>query len=278
MIDSIEFFGDADSNTAVNLNSVVNGVGISLQRFEPSYDVRMNPQSSPMSPGILLSPFQTGKMQIELEGDLMGTTPANYWTTRLALAKAFFQGQQHPTKNGRIALLLTGFPESIGASVHPVSPPQIPIGLAGATISRWMVILGINEDPWLKGITRSQTIGPNVSVALTDFANGFSNAPSWPSFTITGPITNPSLLWQGSTFLSITTVLGAGSSITVNMRDRVVRGGLGTNYYSVTSAPAGWIWFDPRNVPLSGKNLRMNGSGTTGATTLQITYYNGYTI
>ena len=104
------------------------------------------------------------------------------------------------------------------------------------------------------------------------------SAPAWPVWRITGPIVNPSLLWQGSAWVTITTSLAAGQQIEIDPRTRTIRGASGTNYYSSSSLPYGWQWIDPRSVPVNGKNVRMNGTGTTGATTLEIIYNNGYLI
>jgi hypothetical protein len=97
-------------------------------------------------------------------------------------------------------------------------------------------------------------------------------------YTITGPITNPSIDQQGYPgMISIGATLTAGQTITVVMRDRTIQGPSG-NLYNVTSFPYGWLPMDPRLVTWIGKSIKLNGTGTSGATQIQARWYNNYTI
>lgn len=275
MIDNIAFENRVYSNTSgYNLNSVVNGVGCALTDFSVHVDVRHNQQDLPGSPGLVPTTFSMGRMVIDMEGDVMHNTPTGYWTERMLLAKQFITGGS-PSILGELRLTLTGVPENLEADCHLVGYPEIPIGLLGATISSWRISLGVN-DPWFRGANENyQSIPFNAATALTAFGPG--NAPSWPRFIITGPITNPNILWQGLTILSFNYVLAAGNTITINMRDRSVKMGA-VNLYDKVTANYGWVNLDPRTVPVSGKNVQLTGSATTAATKLEVYYYNNYVI
>lgn len=279
MIDSITFLGYTES-TAVDLNSVINGVGIALKKFEPSIeDVRHSNQDLPYNAGVVISPTVYGRQLVELEGDLMHNTATGYWQTRMAFAKHFIT--PYPiNKQGTLAFILTGVAETLALDASIVGPPQLPVGLAGATISPWRLVLAGN-DPWFRGNTlQTQSGGPNTNIALTNFGIAtHGNAPSWPEFVITGPITNPQILWQGNTIFSLSsTTVAAGNTVTVNMRDRTIVHGSGTNLYPVADTVFGWTPLDARTVPSLGKNVRLNGTGTTGATALLTRWYNSYTL
>ncbi len=282
MIDYITIYPGYETSEAakISLNDVVNGTGIALKSFQTNYDIRMTDQVRPGQPGVMENPYSAGKMVVELEGDIMGSTAALYWATRAKFASVAYQGGGTVIYFGYIAMQMTSYPEPFFQQIQLIGPPVMPIGLAGATITPWRLVFGLLEAPWFRGAQAwSQTIGPNVTVALTNFAiSPLSNAPSWPQYTITGPINNPSLLWQGTAWITITTNLAAGQQIMIDPRTRTIRGGSGTNYYPNSSLSYGWQWIDPRSVPTAGKNVRMNGTGTTGATTLQISYNNGYVI
>jgi len=212
-------------------------------------------------------------LTVEMEGDVMANTPTAYWTERLALNKQFISALPQ-TKLGTLEVQMTGQSELWALDASLVGAPQIPIGLAGATISPWRIVLAGN-DPWFRGaVQQQQTIVGLTSTVLTTLGNG--NAPSWPEFTITGPITNPSIDIQGASgAVAITFALSAGQTIVINMRDRTVRTGSGTNLYSVTSVPYGWFPLDPR---FTNKNYKLNGSSTTGATQTVVRWYNSYVI
>lgn len=278
MIDSISFQG-VGNPAGVDLNSVVNGVGIALKKFEPSIeDVRHSNNDNPYSAGVVPSPTVFGRQLVELEGDIMHNTPTGYWQVRTAFAKHFIS--YYPINTiGLFAVQLTGMPEVIGLDASVVGAPQIPVGLAGATISPWRLVLAGN-DPWFKGVNQQSQSGlANVNISLTNFGIAtHGNAPSWPTFIITGPITNPNILWQGNTIFSMTGTIAAGTTVTVDMRARTAISGGGSNLYGSVDTVFGWIPLDPRNTVALGKNVRLNGSSTTGATTLQTQWYNSYTL
>ena len=154
----------------IDLNSVINGTGIALKSFQNSYDIRMTDQPVPGAPGVQLNPYWAGKMIVELEGDIMGSTAALYWATREKFAKVCYQSGGSPLYFGHLALQLTGYSEPFFQQIQLIGPPVMPIGLAGATITPWRMVIGLLEVPWFRGSnTWSQTIGPNVTVALTNF-------------------------------------------------------------------------------------------------------------
>jgi len=276
MIDSI-LFRNASMSTDYNLNNVVNGVGCALKGFEASIEsVRHNQQDVPYSPGLIPTPTTLGRLVVQMEGDVMHNTPTGYWTERLAFAQQFTSIVPVLTL-GELKIQMTGQSEVWVLDASLIGPSQIPIGLAGATISNWRLVLGGN-DPWFRGQNQQTVQGnPNTNLSLGNF--GIGNAPSWPEFLIVGPITNPQILWQGNTILSMSSfTVSSGVTVSIKPRYRYIYSGAGSNLYPFIDAIFGWTPFDPRTVGALGKNVRLNGTGTSGATQLYTYWHNSYTI
>lgn len=274
MIDTLVFF-NAVTGVSYDLNTVTNGVGCSLKSFDAHIEeVRHESQDLPYSHGIIQTPTSYGRMIVEMEGDVMHNTATGYWTERMNFLRAFMSTVPTDTA-GELRMQLTGQAETWSLDASLIGPVTAPVGLMGSTITPWRLALGGN-DPWFRGTTlQSQTIAPATNVAVTNFGGG--NAPSWPTFVITGPIINPIILWQGSTYIQYTATLTAGQTININMRTRQSTGPLGNMWTAIVQSQI-WLPMNPNTVGALGKNLRLNGSGTSGATTLQINYYNGYVI
>jgi hypothetical protein len=252
-------------------------VGIALKSFSASIDeVRHTNQELPYQNGNVINPSALGRMVVEMEGDIMGNTAATYWAKRKELAAAFMS--PFPVNPlGYLVLGLPGETEQWAMDASLVSPLQMPIGLAGATITPWRVSIG-GDDPWFRGTTSvDQTIAVNTNVNITGLGG---NAPMWPNFVITGPITNPTILWQGQTVIIFNSLnLPAGQQIGIYMRDRFTYNiTTGSNLFPYVAQMMIWQPIDVRTIPALGRVLRLNGTGTTGATTLRIYGLNSYTI
>lgn len=275
MIDSLTFENDHIGSAPLELNSVVNGAGFAVTGFEVSTSIRYTEQARPMSIGNIDNPFNLGKTVVRIEGELMDATPTLYWTRRNLLLSHFTPTGSNTVVLGSLRLATAGFPETLEMRCYPESWPEIPIGLMGATISKYMIQLA-SPLPWWQGSTRSQNFVANAAAAaLTDF--GVGNAPSWPVWVITGPITNPSVEWQGASILSIAGTVAAGTTVTIDPLFRTIRGN-SINWYPLLTLNFGWKWLDPRTVVSQGKNVRLVGTGATGASNVQVQYKNSWIL
>lgn len=286
MLDSV-FFDNADSETAgVEFNSVTNGAGISIKEWNTSVDTREEEKPRSMMDGLYPTNFLYGKRLFQFEGDLMDTSPTAYWTRR----QNFFRELTHdpiqvldwsgsPSKRflGYLNLTLTGLPEVIYSEVTLDGYPDMPIGLAGSTISPYRIAFKA-VDPAIYGQTlRSQDFLANAAAAALTALAG--NAPTWPTIVLTGPFSSGAQIqYRGGTIANINIALSAGNTITIIPKDRTIYGSLGLDYYddfAPPNTPSSWNLFalDPRE---TSKTMRLVATGTTGATKMNVSYRNAY--
>jgi hypothetical protein len=262
----------------IDINAVTNGAGISVRSFETSIELRGSERPKVAQEGNYDEYTYAGKRLITFEGDILGTTAADYWTRRLAFVKEITH-QYTFSKNPVLALQMDMAPsflaEDLNADCRVESWLESPLGLAGATLSTYRLTLKSNF-PYFRGGSNSQTVTPGAgAVALSALAG---NAPNPPVLTITGPITNPVISLQGGTAFNFNGVsLTAGQTIVVDVLKRTMTHSGGTNLYAVIGVPF-WEQNGYLQPNYTNKNMQLTGTGTTGATQLQIQYYNSYNL
>lgn len=281
MIDSL-VFKNANANTAgIDLNSVINGAGISVKSFEMDVDTRAEERGRQTDHGLYRANQFLGKRVFRIEGDLMDTTATAYWTRRQLMLREFAPkafNAYSPTVSlfqkhlGVLTATFTGMPEPLKSECLLEGWPDIPVGLAGATISPYRIALKA-PDPVMYGTTlRTQNFAPGAG--LTGLSALAGNAPTWIEILLTGPFTTAQVITSGGvTMFDLPFSLAAGQSIRIEGKDRnMYNTGGGEVYSGVTAAVWQYMSVDPRDP----QTFRLAATGTTGASLMTITYYNAY--
>ncbi len=269
MIDSISF---ANIFNSIDLNTVTNGAGVALKEFTTDVEQRSTVHARALADGQYGPVHYLGRRTYKLEGDILSNTATDYWIRRRSFVKMFApEWFGHDDELGTLYMTFTGMPQPVQALCYADGWPEIPVGTMGATLSPFMATL-YSPDPRLYSQTEhTQTFLANATAALPTALQG--DMYTHPKIVITGPITDP-IVYIGGTAFQFTYTLSAGQIITINMLERTITHGSGTNLYGLVTTSGDWMPLRP------GKNetLQLTGTGTTGESKMDIYYRNAYMI
>jgi hypothetical protein len=250
-------------------------------------DLRVNNSDRPGEDGQILSSALYGGRMITISGSIPKNTCDNFELARKALIQACSisrDSNRYPT------LKRISFTTDAGHSyfcLGQVTRMKLPI--EGITDFQINIVV---PDPMIFGATALTTgqisrssgggviypvtypaiYSSTVGGSLTAVNNG--TAYTWPTITLRGPLTNPSLYHQQSgTIFTINYAISAGSAITIDMKNKTVLldGQVSVNLYVDRSAGSDWFSLSP------GTNIITFSTGSTGdAGTAEVTYYDAY--
>lgn len=134
-------------------------------------------------------------------------------------------------------------------------------------------------DPaWTFPVTFPITFGPFGAMTVVTYTGTWEE---YPTITITGPVTAARIdNLTANTKLEMNCVIPAGNTVTINLHGRkTITRDDGVNLMGYLSGDSDLTTFallpDPQ-VPGGNNQLRVTGSGTTGASSVVLTYYNRY--
>ena len=283
MIDSLILEGVAGGS--VNLYDP----GYELTHFDPQYDTRNDETVRVQQDGIWATFDYLGKLTIHMEGNILGSSGADYWAKRMALASVFVPAPQFGNRYVvKLRAQFTGFSEEVFALCQMDGRPDLPITADFPFMGAFQIALKA-ADPRFYGAAQTATTGgPNTSgVGGLNFPFQFpinfslnttttggdllltttGNAYTAPVVTITGPCQSPAVTMfdadNNAFTIGLSTSLADMQTATINFTDRTVVSGTGANLYQYVG---GTWWTLPPNATTHVKFTCLSADTDTLAT------------
>lgn len=272
----VQFWDGIGAMAGIALNDDIYPVN----NFSTNVDIRNNEYEQSQRHKYYESNMMFGKRTINISGDILGNSSAEYIANRLMFSKYFIPADESNYPVGTLRGLFTGYPEPLDIDCTLDSWPEMPLQSKSPFAGPYNLTLKALY-PAFQGIPRSISI-PNTSfntdVALPGLAGNF---PAYPVITITGPwghtfqITYNGIPFQLGQALQNALLL-AGETITFDFKDRFMTENPVQGYASrLQFATNTWWGFDARE----SSTVRVTQSpGTTSASKVDISWRNAFMI
>lgn len=256
----------------------LNDLTYPIEEFLTEVETRLTERERILQHGLLNTNMVLGKRLIHLNGSILGSTSTDYWAKRETLMRAFSQGRFTRTPLGTLSMQLTGLNELIYIDCTLDGYPEIPMAALNPARSNFNINLKAFNPSFVGKEQAISTTTVNASFSHTIGGNYYA----FPVIQIYGPITNPIMRraplstgpWEVIDLTGVT--LTATQSIVIDFNKRTVIRNDGTDLSGSISAASKWWSLSPFGIYQNW--LHLQGTGTTGATFLNVHWRNGYML
>lgn len=236
-----------------------------MQLWTMDVDIRADDRERPLEHGLYPTYTYYGKRIFHAEGQLLGNNAAEYMQRRMDLHRALIL----PPKSGvrepiRLDFVFDGITDKLRSFCTLDGYPELPMSSDHWALTDFMVSFKSFDPIVYSSVQRTATLpAPSIttgapfplvfpidffaSTGTDGLATNGGNVPTYPTATITGPVTNPRLtnLDKNQVLRFDGLVLNSGDSIIVDFKERVALSSAGGNFYGTITSDSDFWTLEP---------------------------------